>query len=189
MYLNIGKKQTEFTALLPGSEITFQALAKGPLCSNTGTLEHIINFCYLALNQGRYTWRHDSVLNHIYSTIMEHKPENLKIFVDLLDLNFNGSTIPPYIFTITQKPDIVNLNRAEKKVFLLKLTCSLEQNSNKVNTYKPIKYTPLKSDLEDQCLNVSLVPFGIGSRGHISNDNKMRPITVFVKNGLKQNVH
>ena len=164
-------------------------IAQCPLCSNTGTLEHIINFCSVALNQGRYTWRHDSVLSHIYSTIIEQKPEGLEVFVDLPDLNFNGSTIPPDILTTTQKPDIVILNRNEKKIFLLELTCSLEQNSNTANAYKTSKYTPLKSDLEAQGLSVSLVPFEVGSRGHVTRENKMRLITVFVKNGLKQSVH
>ena len=160
-----------------------------PLCSNTGTLEHIINFCSVALNQGRYTWRHDSVLQHMYNGMVEQKPDNLEIFVDLPNLDFNGSTIPPDILTTTQRPDIVILNRAEKKIFLLELTCSLEQNADTANAYKTTKYTPLKADLEAKGLSVSLVPFEVGSRGHISKENKMRLITVFVKNGLKLNVH
>ena len=57
------------------------------------------------------------------------------------------------------------------------------------NAYKTSKYTPLKSDLEAQGLSVSLVPFEVGSRGHVTKENKMRLITVFVKNGLKMNVH
>jgi hypothetical protein len=36
-----------------------------PLCSNTGTLDHIINFCSVALNQGRYTWCNDSILGQV----------------------------------------------------------------------------------------------------------------------------
>ena len=97
----------------------------------------------MALNRGRYIRRHDSVLHHIYSTIIEQKPDNLEIFVDL-----STSTDPrfPLIFW----PDIVILNRAEKKIFLLELTCSLEQNSNTANACKTTKYTPLKADLEAQ---------------------------------------
>ena len=29
------------------------------------TTQHILNGCKVALNQGRYTWRHDSVLNRL----------------------------------------------------------------------------------------------------------------------------
>ena len=37
------------------------------------TLKHILNGCSMALKQGRYTWRHDSILQHLV--------ENLKSFV------------------------------------------------------------------------------------------------------------
>ena len=41
-----------------------------PLCSCPyGTLHHIINICPVALKQGRFTWRHDSVLSHLTQTI------------------------------------------------------------------------------------------------------------------------
>ena len=33
-----------------------------PLCGRPATLRHILNSCSVALHQGRYTWRHDSVL-------------------------------------------------------------------------------------------------------------------------------
>ena len=31
-----------------------------PHCNNRETLHHILNFCSVFLNQGRYTWRHNS---------------------------------------------------------------------------------------------------------------------------------
>ena len=33
-----------------------------PLCGRPASLRHILNSCSVALHQGRYTWRHDSVL-------------------------------------------------------------------------------------------------------------------------------
>ena len=65
--------------------------------------------------------------------------------------------------------DIVILNRVDKKIFLLELTYS-----NTANSYKTTKYTPLKSDLEEQGLRVSLLPFKISSSGYVSKENKMR---------------
>ena len=35
------------------------------LCGGIGTLTHILSSCKVALNQGRYTWRHDQVLRQI----------------------------------------------------------------------------------------------------------------------------
>ena len=40
-----------------------------PFCGNTQTLLHVLSNCHVALNQGRYTWRHDSVLSNIISLI------------------------------------------------------------------------------------------------------------------------
>ncbi len=40
-----------------------------PLCSNVGTLEHILSSCSKALGEGRYRWRHDQVLKSIAEAI------------------------------------------------------------------------------------------------------------------------
>ena len=43
-----------------------QVGAKCQLCgSPRPTSSHVLNGCPVALNQGRYTWRHDSVLSHL----------------------------------------------------------------------------------------------------------------------------
>ena len=139
-------------------------VAKCPLCSNHGTLEYILNFCPISLPQGRYTWRHDSVLNHLTKSILQDKPEHLQIYCDLPGFYLNGSTIPADILVTTARPDIVILNRLEKKIFLLELTCSFEQNSAAANAIKTAKYTALKLDLEERGYYCMLVPFEIGSR-------------------------
>ena len=38
---------------------------KCDLCKNRSDLEHILNWCPVASNQDRFTWRHDSVLNYL----------------------------------------------------------------------------------------------------------------------------
>ena len=92
-------------------------LSQCPLCSNNGTLHHILNYCPVALSQGRYTWRHNSVLYHMTKVILNEKPEALEILADLPGLNLNGGTIPPDVITTQLKPDLVILNRSEKKQF------------------------------------------------------------------------
>ena len=90
-----------------------------PLCSNIGTLEHILNFCPVATQQGRTTWRHNSILNHIHTSLVLNKPEHLEIYSDLPGQSINGTTIPQDILTLTgegSKPDLVILNRKEKKI-------------------------------------------------------------------------
>ena len=113
-----------------------RVVSKCPLCSNTGTLEHILNFCSISLNQGRFTWRHNSVLNHITKTMIDNKPENIEIFADICGLSFNGGTIPPDVVSTQLKPDLVLLNRQEKKIFVMELTCSFERNITAANLRK-----------------------------------------------------
>ena len=38
-------------------------------CLQSETLQHVVSSCKSYLDQGRYTWRHDSVLNFIASTL------------------------------------------------------------------------------------------------------------------------
>ena len=40
-------------------------LANCVLCKKYCTLLHILNYCSVSLNQGRFTWRHDSVLSFL----------------------------------------------------------------------------------------------------------------------------
>merc|ERR1712074_40075 len=35
------------------------------LCGRKGTLEHILSSCIVSLSQGRYRWRHDTVLRQL----------------------------------------------------------------------------------------------------------------------------
>lgn len=35
------------------------------LCSNRETLHHILHHCSISLNQGRFTWRHNSIFDHL----------------------------------------------------------------------------------------------------------------------------
>ena len=72
-------------------------VSKCSLCSNKETLEHILNFGSIALNQGRTKWRHDSVLNFLTESILTGKPDSLKVFAELPGLDLNGFTIPPDI--------------------------------------------------------------------------------------------
>ncbi|XP_052259364.1 uncharacterized protein LOC127863766 [Dreissena polymorpha] len=45
---------------------------KCQLCDKTGTMEHILSSCTTALTQGRYRWRHDSVLQELADKL-EHE--------------------------------------------------------------------------------------------------------------------
>ena len=158
---------------------------KCDLCKCRSSLEHILNWCPVALNEGRFTWRHNSVLNHFAITIKKIATPNLEILADLPSLWLNGGTIPPDILSTSFRPDLVILNRSEKKIELLELTCSFEKNIDMANLRKAKKYNDLKMDLEGVGWTVQLIPFEVGSRGQITKRNKEALINVLKRNQIK----
>ena len=153
-----------------------RVVSKCPLCNNTGTLEHILNFCQVALTQKRYNYRHDSVLNHLARVIIENKPDNIVVYADLPDLDLNGSTIPPDILVTLSRPDLGITNRSIKSAFVLELTCRKSTN-----------YTSLKTDIEDAGYLCTLIPFEIGSRGHFTRGNRINIINAFLQHKINSN--
>ena len=148
-------------------------------------MQHILNWCPKALKEGRFTWRHNSVLYHFATTLKEKAPDNLEIFADLPNFWLNGGTIPPDILPTGLRPDIVIINRAERKITLLELTCSFECNIEAANIRKTKNYNDLKADLEKAGWKVSLTPFEIGSRGLITKRNRESLITAMKRNIIK----
>ena len=92
------------------------------LCNNhRPTSAHILNNCFVALNQGRYTWRHDSVLAQIAKGLQKHLPPSVKVYADLDNMRADinpPATIPPNVLITSLRPDIV----ASKEICLLELT-------------------------------------------------------------------
>ena len=85
------------------------------------TTAHILNGCPIALEQGRYTCRHDCILSTLSSTIKDLIPE-VAVFADLPNQRASEqhpSTIPPSIL-IT--PDLVLIHK-ENKATVIELTC------------------------------------------------------------------
>ena len=46
-------------------------------------LWHVLSSCQVALNQGRYTWRHNSVLSNIIALIRPKLSPGAQLFSDL----------------------------------------------------------------------------------------------------------
>ena len=146
-------------------------MATCPLCAcPQGTLAHIINFCPVSLNQGRFTWRHDSVLNHLYDQVKAEATTVIEMFSDLPQKGINNSTIPQDIIVTIgygSKPDLVFISRSTMNFALFELTCPLDRNLPKAHSYKVDKYTDLETYLKEKGWTVSLMPFEVSSRGQI----------------------
>ena len=144
-----------------------------PQRRTTATLGHILNSCPRMLD--RYEWRHNSVLAYLYEEMMKSKPVDVKIYADLEGASINGGTVPPDIMVTTQRPDmvIVKNSTTPPTVYLVELTCPFTRNIEAANRRKRERYEFLTTDIKEagyQCMNM---PFEIGSRGHVTRQNKI----------------
>ena len=142
---------------------------KCKLCGRKETTKHILSACDTALNQGRYTFRHNRVLKQITNNI----DTNLYTFYsDLEGQCIEGGTIPPDVLVTAEKPDIVILHRLIKHIVVIELTCPWEENLEDARQRKTNKYAPLINDIEQKGFSVEYFPLEIGARGIINKVNK-----------------
>ena len=98
--------------------------------------QHVLNNCETALESGRYTWRHNSVLRCIYLLLDEHLPRSWAISVDLPGLPY---VLPSVISNSSLHPDIVLWCQKTKEISLLELTVCFEENFTTSSEYKIIQ--------------------------------------------------
>ena len=147
-------------------------------CGNKETLHHVLNSCHTALQDGRFTWRHDNLLHYLIDLIHQAlKHTEAQIFGDMENTPFGKigiSTIPHECTQTTLRPDICVLWKSMRKMLLFELSVPFELNIEKMHEYKTRKYIPLQSDLEENGYDVTLICLEIGSRGFVSQDNEAR---------------
>ena len=124
------------------------------------SLLHVVAGCKTYLNEGRFTWRHDSVLNSIALTLKSLNYSNL--YVDL-----PGYLSPSIITGDTLRPDLV-LTIENKCIYILELTIGFESNLQPNATCKREKYQDLINKKlsyyeEAKFVNVSISSLGMFS--------------------------
>ena len=152
-------------------------------CKSTETTCHVLNGCPVSLEQGRFTWRHDNIINYILGCLDETK---FDVFTDLAgSTTDNGGTIPVTICITTLRPDITVLDKKNKTFNIFELTCPLEPNIQKRHIEKTNKYSHFLTDIT--CLTPAVTCFEVGSRGYISpeNQSRLKSIHAFCKPSIK----
>ena len=145
-----------------------------PFCGNTQTLLHVLSNCNVALDQGRYTWRHNSVLLTIIESIRPVLRDGFALFSDLPGfLAPHGGVIPPDIVTTALRPDLFILNRESKEIVLFELTCPWDANIDRSHNFKEERYAPLVADLS-RYFKVYHFSVEISVRGQVSKPNQTR---------------
>ena len=156
------------------------------LCGRQETTNHILSSCPIALEQGRYTYRHNQILKIITENI-DTSNETIAFYSDLEGLSIGGGTIPPDVLVTGEKPDIVIIDRYLKRLIIIELTCPWEDRFKAAREHKTEKYTPLVNDIQNNGFSVEFIPLEIGVRGIINKDNKesIKDISEFTKINAK----
>ena len=159
--LQWGKTTSDLCTLCLGANQDLQGRRKE-------TTHHILNGCKVSLDQQRYTWRHDNILKYICESVDKEK---YQLNADIAGYSLpGGGTISPDYCVTPERPDIVIHDRQTKELLVFELTVPFETNISAANTRKNEKYSHLITDITSA--DVKLIPFEIGSRGYISEDNK-----------------
>ena len=145
---------------------------KCPLCSwPQPTTKHILNGCPTALNQGRYTWRHDSVLQTFAKALVPALSPSETLYADLPGLTASNNppaTIPTSLSTTSDRPDLVIVSGGDVHILELTIPANTIENLNEARHRKQAKYQPLIEDLEShpRTMEVSYCTIEVGSLGH-----------------------
>ena len=142
------------------------------LCkSRSPTVLHILNFCPIALNQQRFTWRHDSVLLKLFSSLRSFLGEGEALYVDLPGKwasEAPQATVPISILVTSARPDMVLIRGLEITLIELTVPFDSRENLNNARFRKSNKssYLELVSDLEAKGYSATLITCEISSLGH-----------------------
>ena len=138
--------------------------AKCLFCNETQTLQHVISSCKTSLNEGRWNWRHDSILINIARFL--NKLPGVKVYCDVENTEF---LTPSIITGDEQRPDLVVIK--DKSCKVLELTVGFETNMVKNSQRKSERYKNLITRLATN-YNVEYFDLSMGGIGVICSESK-----------------
>ena len=126
-------------------------------CLQSETLQRVISSCSSYLDEGRYTWRHNSVLLYLANTF-----SSLKQCTVYSDLHLFVS--PGMINGESLRPDFLLLTK-DKLIYKLELTIECETNIQNNSNRKAAKYSSLLSELSPSYSKVTFINLPMGAIG------------------------
>ena len=135
------------------------------LCLMPESLLHIVAGCKHYLQQGRYTWRHDSVLNFIAHSLPTTK--NSILYVDL-----PGFPSPSIITGDSLRPDLV-LSIPNKCLYILELTVGFESNLHNNIDRKERKYHETVNHHKSKFNQVKFINLSVSTLGIFSQHSSV----------------
>ena len=92
-------------------------------CLNVQTLQHIVSSCKTSLDEGRYTWRHNSVLKHL-ATYISNVRRDFHVYAGISGFD------SPSVITGCDRPDLV-ISDNNQNIYVIELTIGFETNMAK----------------------------------------------------------
>ena len=129
-------------------------------CPETQTLGHVISSCTSALREGRYNWRHNSVIRSIARAAL--KAGNT-VYADITEFSS-----PSTITGDAERPDIVIVRGDD--LFVLELTAGFETNLLKNYQRKNLVYADLIARLSSNYSNVRYLNLSMSAIGCVSGE-------------------
>ena len=124
-----------------------------------------MSFCKTALNQARYTWRHNSALKTIASHLQSVlTPLNASLYVGI-----PGYLNPSEIFE-SPRPDLLVV--CGDSVSAIELTGCFELNTKKARDYKATRYQELEKQMKSN-KSLKLILVEITSLGIVTRDIRL----------------
>ena len=129
---------------------------------NSQSLLHVVSGCKVHLQQGRYTWKHNSILATLLRSIDGMR--DLKLFADI-----PGYPCPTVVTGTLKRPDIIIVDQ-EKIALVLELTCGFVTNVKENSERKTEKYNCTIINMKKKYEKVSFVNLSMSALGLICND-------------------
>ena len=123
-------------------------------CLQSETLQHIVSSCKSYLDQGRYTWRHDSVLNFIANTLSALP--SCSIYADLPPF-----LSPSLVTGDSLRPDLLLITK-NKTLYVLELRIGFKTNIKVNSDRKALKYNPLHHSLRSTYRQINFINSSLG---------------------------
>jgi hypothetical protein len=114
------------------------------------TLFHMLVHCKHTLDQGRLTWRYDSVLNHIPGCLNSALvgKSTVELYFDSDGLQApGGGSIPADVMVQAQRQDLIIVDRSvhgRHRIALVELTCPWDTDAKRAKESKTARYADLK---------------------------------------------
>ena len=132
-------------------------------CLQSETLQHVVSSCKSYLDQGRYTWRHDSVLNFIANTLSALP--GCSIYADL-----PAFLSPSLVTGDSLRPDL-HLITKNNTLHILEVTIEFETNIKVNSDRKALKYNPLHHDLRSKYIKTKFINLSLGALGTVGSSS------------------